>query len=234
MESSPSPVRASNTLFLPQERRGARLWNDAAVGWYENHVVPRLVDLLCVNRRMEPLREQAVAGVEGDVLELGFGSGGNLPVYPAAVERVIAIDPSEVGRRLARKRIEASPIEVEFAGLRGEDLPLDDASVDHAVSTWTLCTIPDAVRAIGEVRRVLRPNGRLHFIEHGLSPDPKVAKTQHRFDRFEQRIAGGCHLDRDIRSIIEAGGLEIERCDNFSIAGPKAWSYLCSGTARRP
>jgi ubiquinone/menaquinone biosynthesis C-methylase UbiE len=183
---------------------------------------------------MEPLRRRALEGIGGEVLELGFGSGGNLPVYPSGVERVVAVDPSGVGRRLAGRRIEASSIHVEFAGLRGEALPLDDASVDNAVSTWTLCTIPDAVRAVAEVRRVLRPGGRFFFLEHGLSPDPKVARVQHRFDHFQERVAGGCHLDRDIRSIIEDGGLEIERCENFSIAGPKAWSYMYSGTAAKP
>jgi ubiquinone/menaquinone biosynthesis C-methylase UbiE len=182
---------------------------------------------------MEPLRRAAVEGAHGEVLELGFGSGGNLPVYPPDVERVIAVDPSSVGQRLARKRIEASPIDVQFAGLRGEDLPLEDASVDTAVSTFTLCTIPDAVRAISEVQRVLRPGGRFFFLEHGLSPDPKVAKAQHRFDRLEQRIAGGCHLDRDIRSIVEAGGLAIERCENCSFGLPKAWTYLYRGAAAK-
>jgi SAM-dependent methyltransferase len=198
-----------------------RLWNHAGVGWYSDHVVPRLVELTCVNRRMEPLRRAAVEGAHGEVLELGFGSGGNLPVYPPDVERVIAVDPSSVGQRLARKRIEASHIDVQFAGLRGEDLP------------FTLCTIPDAVRAISEVQRVLRPGGRFFFLEHGLSPDPKVAKAQHRFDRLEQRIAGGCHLDRDIRSIVEAGGLAIERCENCSFGLPKAWTYLYRGAAAK-
>jgi ubiquinone/menaquinone biosynthesis C-methylase UbiE len=195
--------------------------------------LPRLIDVMCANKHMAPLRERAIAGAWGTVLELGFGSGGNLPSYPASVERVVAIDPSLLGRRLARKRLAASSIPVLFAGLDGEDLPLDDASVDTAVSTWTLCTIPDATRAVREVGRVLKPGGRFLFLEHGLADDPKVMRTQHRFDGFQQRVAGGCHLDRDIRSIVTDAGLEIETCDNFFIAGPKPWSYMYAGSAVR-
>ena len=154
------------------------------MGWYEQQIVPRLVDGMCANKRMAPLRERAIADASGTVVELGFGSGGNLPVYPASVERVVAIEPSVVGRRLARKRLAASSIPVVFAGLDGEDLPLEDASVDSAVSTWTLCTIPDAIRAVREVSRVLKPGGRFLFLEHGLADDPKVMRSQHRFDGF--------------------------------------------------
>jgi ubiquinone/menaquinone biosynthesis C-methylase UbiE len=202
------------------------------MSWYEREVVPRLVNVTCANRRMAPLRERALSGVRGTVVELGFGSGGNLPVYPSDVERVIAIDPSAVGRKLAAKRLAASPIPVDFAGLDGERLPLDDASVDNAVSTWTLCTIPDASAAVLEVRRVLRPGGRFFFLEHGLSPDTKVARRQHRFDPLQGRIAGGCHLDRDITRIIEEAGFEIENGHTFYISGPKPLSYMYAGEAR--
>jgi ubiquinone/menaquinone biosynthesis C-methylase UbiE len=202
------------------------------MGWYEREVVPRLVNVTCANRRMEPLRQRALAGVSGTVVELGFGSGANLAAYPADVERVIAIEPSGVGRRLATKRLAASRIPVDFAGLDGEELPLDDDSVDNAVSTWTLCTIPDAKAAVLEVRRVLRPGGRFFFLEHGLSPDEKVARRQHRFDSLQGRIAGGCHLDRDITSIIEAAGFEIENGETFYITGPKPLSYMYTGAAR--
>jgi ubiquinone/menaquinone biosynthesis C-methylase UbiE len=203
------------------------------MGWYERQAVPRLIDVLCANKRMAPLRERAIEAASGTVLELGFGSGGNLPVYPDAVERVVAVDPSLVGRHLARKRLAASSIPVVFAGLDGEDLPLEDSSVDNAVSTWTLCTIPDATRAVREVGRVLKPGGRLYFLEHGLADDPRVARAQHRFDGFEQRVAGGCHLNRDIRAIITNAGFEIETCTNFFIPGPKPWSYMYAGAALR-
>lgn len=203
------------------------------MGWYERQVVPRLVNLMCTNSRMRPLRERALSEVSGSVVELGFGSGGNLPAYPAGVDYVLAIDPSLVGRQLARRRLDSSPIDVEFVGLDGEHLPVDDASVDNAVSTWTLCTIPDPVAAVREVRRVLKPGGRFFFLEHGLSPDPKVARSQYRFDGVQQRVAGGCHLNRDISRIIKDGGLEVGPCDNFYIAGPKAWSYMYAGQAVR-
>jgi ubiquinone/menaquinone biosynthesis C-methylase UbiE len=203
------------------------------MGWYEQQVVPRLVDVMCANSRMAPLRERAIEAASGTVLELGFGSGANLPEYPPAVERIVAIDPSLVGRRLARKRLAASSIPVVFAGLDGEDLPLEDASVDSAVSTWTLCTIPDATRAVREVRRVLRPGGRFFFLEHGRADDPKVSRAQDRFDGLQQRIAGGCHLNRDIRALIADAGLHIETCENFFVAGPKPWTYMYAGAAVR-
>jgi ubiquinone/menaquinone biosynthesis C-methylase UbiE len=204
------------------------------MGWYEEKVVPRLVEVTCANRRMLPLRQRALEEATGVVVELGFGSGANLQAYPDAVTKVLAVEPSSLGRNLAHERVEASSIDVEFVGLDGQKLPLDDASVDAAVSTWTLCTIPDAGLAVGEVRRVLRPGGRLFFLEHGLSPDPRVARWQHRLDGFEQRVAGGCHLDRDIRVVIERGGLRVEHCDNFTIAGPKPWTYVYAGSAIAP
>lgn len=203
------------------------------MSWYRDHVVPRLVELTCANRGMLPLRERAVAEASGTVLEIGFGSGGNLPAYPEGVRTVVAVEPSHVARRLARRRLAESSIEVEFVGLDGEELPLDDASVDCAVSTWTLCTIPDPVRAVSEVRRVLGPRGRFLFLEHGLSPDPRIARWQHRLDGLQQRLAGGCHLDRDMRRIVEDGGLVIERCANFTVAGPKPWTYMYAGTATK-
>ena len=155
------------------------------MGWYEREVVPRIVNVTCANRRMAPLRERALEGVGGTVVELGFGSGANLPVYPSAVTRVIAIDPSAVGRKLAAKRLAGSPIRVDFAGIDGERLPLDDASVDNAVSTWTRARSLTCRWPVRELRRVLRPGGRFFFLEHGLSPDPKVARRQHRLDPLQ-------------------------------------------------
>jgi ubiquinone/menaquinone biosynthesis C-methylase UbiE len=171
------------------------------------------------------------------VLEIGFGSGLNLPEYPATVERVLAVDPSGVGRTLAAKRIAASPIPVEFVGLDGQDIPLGDASVDAALSTFTLCTIPDPTRALAEVRRVIRPNGRLHFLEHGLCPDPDVARWQHRCNGMQQRVAGGCNLDRAVDRLVDDAGFEIEALANGFLDGPKPmrpWGYLYEGRARRP
>ena len=203
------------------------------MGWYERRVVPR---------RGEPdLRQPADGAASERALEARRRApssssasvrAGTCRVYPSAVERVIAIDPSAVGRKLAAKRLAASRIPVDFAGLDGEQLPLEDNSVDNAVSTWTLCTIPDASAAVREVRRVLRPGGRFFFLEHGLSPDPKVARRQHRLNPLQGRIAGGCHLDRDITQIIEGAGFEIENGRTFYISGPKPLCYMYAGAAR--
>lgn len=202
------------------------------MGFYEEQVLPRAIDVMLGNRAMGKLRRRALEGLDGTVVELGFGSGTNVPYYPAAVERVLAVDPSAVGRKLAAKRLAASTVPVEFVGLDGQSLPLADHSVDNALSTWTLCTIPDVDAALAEVRRVLKPGGRLYFLEHGLSSDPKIARRQHRFDKLQQRFAGGCHLDRDIAALVARAGFEIEKSENFVISGPKIMSYMYAGSAR--
>ena len=204
------------------------------VGFYEEKILPRIIDVLLGNRRMAKVRRRSLEGLSGTVVELGFGSGPNVPLYPPTVERVLAVDPSLTGRRLAAKRLATSPVPVEFVGLDGEHLPLDDASVDGALSTWTLCTIPHAELALREVHRVLRPGGRLHFLEHGLCPDPKVAARQHRFNRLQRRIAGGCNLDRDIAALLEESPLQVESLSTFFIQGPKVLSWMYAGTAIKP
>jgi SAM-dependent methyltransferase len=203
---------------------------------WRDHVVPRLTDVMLGNEEVRRYRRRAVDGLHGTVLEIGFGSGLNVPVYLPQVERVLAVDPSEVGRRLASERIAASPVPIEFVGLDGQDLPLPDASVDAALSTFTLCTVPDAGRALAEVRRVLRPGGRFHFVEHGLSPDPGIERWQHRCNGLQQRLAGGCHLDRPIDRLVRDAGFEVVALDTGYLAGPKAlhpWGYLYEGVAAR-
>jgi ubiquinone/menaquinone biosynthesis C-methylase UbiE len=202
------------------------------VSFYEDQILPRIIDRALGNKQIGKLRRRALEGLSGSVVELGFGSGTNVPYYPPAVERVYAIDPAVVGRKLAAKRLAASDVPVEFVGLDGTAIPLPDASVDNALSTWTLCTIPDVGAALREVRRVLRPGGRLVYLEHGLSDDPKVVRRQHRFNPIQNRIAGGCNIDRDPTALIAAEGFEIERADNFVISGPKIMSYMYAGTAR--
>jgi ubiquinone/menaquinone biosynthesis C-methylase UbiE len=207
------------------------------VGLWENQVLPRVINVMLGTKEVRRYREEAVAGLHGSVVEIGFGSGLNVPYYPVEVVTVCAVDPSSVGRKLAAKRVNALSIPVEYVGLDGQELPLGDESVDAALSTFTLCTIPDVGQALSELYRVLRPGGRIHFLEHGLSADPAVANKQHRFNRFQQRIAGGCHLDRPIDSLVVEAGFEVSALKNNWLRGPKAlkpWSYLYNGVAAKP
>jgi ubiquinone/menaquinone biosynthesis C-methylase UbiE len=207
------------------------------VGWWTDHVVPRLTDVALGSRAVRGHRRRATDGLRGTVLEIGFGSGLNLPEYPDRVERVLAVDPSGVGRTLAASRIRSATMPVEFVGLDGQEIPLGDASVDAALSTFTLCTIPDPTRALAEVRRVLRPGGSFHFLEHGLCPDPTVARWQHRCNRMQQRLFGGCNLDRVVDRLVVDAGFEINDVTSDFLEGPKPmrpWSYLYEGRARRP
>ncbi len=203
---------------------------------WTDQVVPRLTEVMLGNKEVRRHRRRAVEGLRGVVLEIGFGSGLNVPLYPAEVEKVLAVDPSTVGRALAAKRIESSPVPVEFVGLDGQDIALPDESVDSALSTFTVCTVPDAVRALAEVRRVLRPGGELHFLEHGLCPDPSVARWQHRCNGMQQRLAGGCNLDRPVDRLVRDTGFELRGLQNGFLGGPKLmrpWGYLYEGVARR-
>ncbi len=201
------------------------------MGFYEDRVLPRCIDVLLGAKELRKLRRRVASTLSGEVLEVGFGSGLNVPYYPETVIRVQAVDPATVGRKLAAKRVEASSVPVEYVGLDGEALPLDDASVDHVLTTWTLCTIPDVEQALHEMRRVLRPGGTLHFLEHGRSPDEKVARRQDRWTPLQRRIAGGCHLNRPIDDLVAGAGFEITGLDNYSVKGPKAFSYMYEGTA---
>ena len=153
--------------------------------------------------------------VAGDVVEVGFGSGNNVDFYPGAVTRVVAVEPSGVAWKLARKRVEASRVPIERVGLDAQGLPFEDDSFDAALSTWTMCTIPDAVAALRELRRVLKPGGLLHFVEHGLAPDLKVQRWQHRLNGMQQRLFGGCNLDRPIAQLVAKGGFTITQIEEF-------------------
>ena len=189
------------------------------------------------SREVAGHRKRVIAGLSGDVVEIGFGSGLNVPHYPAEVTTVFAVDPSLVGRKLATERVASSTIPIRYVGLDGESLPLDDESVDAALSTFTLCTIPDAARAVREVYRVLRPGGRFHFLEHGLCPDAGVARWQQRINPIQQRLAGGCTLDRPIEGLIRDAGFEISELQHDQLAGPdfmRPWSYLYEGIATKP
>ena len=203
------------------------------MGIYEDRVLPRLVDLALRGEAFDRVRSRVTADLEGDVVEVGFGSGRNVPHYPDGVSRVRAVEPAGAGWRMAADRIAARGLPVDSVGLDGQDLPLDDESVDHVLTTWTLCTIPDAERALREVFRVLRPGGRLHFAEHGRAPDTKVARWQDRLTPLQRRIAGGCHLNRPIGDMIAGSGLEMTSLDNYSLPGPAPFTYMYEGTATK-
>ena len=202
-------------------------------GLYERHVLPRIVDKACGTKDITALRARVAVGLRGEVLEIGFGSGLNLPHLPATVDRLLAVDPARVGQKLAARRLANGRVPVEFVGLDGQDVPLDDESVDTALVTFTLCTIPDPARALREVARVLRPGGTIHFLEHGLSPDAPVAKWQRRLTPIQRKVFGGCHFDRPIDELITAAGLEIVELRNHYLRGPKTPSYLYEGIARK-
>jgi ubiquinone/menaquinone biosynthesis C-methylase UbiE len=204
------------------------------MGFYGEQVLPRLIDKLCGMHDMDQWRRRAVAGLTGTVVEIGFGSGLNVPLYPATVERVLAVEPSAVARKLAAERVAASPVPIEFVGLDGQGLPLDDASADSALSTFTLCTIPDEGRALREVHRVLRPGGQLHVVEHGLHGDERVHRRQTRIEPLNRRLAGGCHLTRDHWTAIRNAGFELESASTEMARGPRTHSCFYVGIARKP
>ncbi|WP_149359676.1 class I SAM-dependent methyltransferase [Lolliginicoccus suaedae] len=204
------------------------------MGFYDDKILPRIINVACGTKLTEPQRERACAGLTGDVVEIGFGSGLNIPFYPPSVSRVLAIEPADAAWRIARKRVEQSSVPVERHGLDGQSLPLDDASCDSALSTWTLCTIPDVTAALHEVRRVLKPGGTFHFVEHGLAPDTNVQAWQHRLNPLQQKLFGGCNLDRPIARLVEDAGFTITSIDTFYEKGtPKFLGALSLGVATR-
>lgn len=203
------------------------------MGWYRDRVFPRVMNVACNTKETRRVRSMVCESLAGEVLEIGFGTGLNLPHLPSSVIRLRAVDPSERGRVLAAERLADCPVAVEFVGLDGQSLELEDDSVDAALSTWTLCTIPDAVAAVREIRRVLRPGGSFHFAEHGAAPDAKIRKWQDRLNGVQRRVACGCNLNRDIATIIEDGGMTLTGLDNFYAKGdPKIVGWTYQGTAR--
>ena len=216
------PVRAGR----PQE---------AATGIYAEHVLPHIVNATCGLKANDELRSRVCDGLHGRVVELGFGSGLNVPFYPAAVTEVAAIEPADLGWKLAAKRLAETSVPVVRSGLDGQTLPLPDDSCDAALSTWTMCTIPDVGRALGEVGRVLKPGGTLHFVEHGLAPDEKVQRWQYRLEPLQKRLFGGCHLTRPIVDLLTDAGFTILEVDVFYEKGaPKTLAAESLGVAVAP
>jgi SAM-dependent methyltransferase len=205
------------------------------VGLYAEHVLPRLTNILLGNAEFgRKYRARACVGLRGDVIELGFGSGLNLPYLPPEVTGIWTVEPSRVALGLARSRIDSAGVPVHTGTLDGARLEFPDDRFDAALSTMTLCTIPDVNGALAELRRVLKGGAAFHFAEHGLAEDEDVARRQHRFEPMQKRFAGGCHLARDIAALITAAGFEITELDKRYMKGPKAWSYMYVGRATNP
>jgi len=201
------------------------------LSFYRDHILPRCVNKGMSGDEFRRLRAEHLVRARGRVLELGFGSGLNLPHYPEAVTELLGVDPARVGRKLAAERIAAAPFPVRFLDLdENGRLPLEDASIDTAASTWTLCTIPDVASALAEVRRVLVPGGELCFLEHGLSPDPGVARWQGRLNGIQKLLFGGCRLNRKIDDIVRAAGFELSEPKQFLMSGPRTHSSLYAGS----
>ncbi len=203
-------------------------------GFWTDQVVPRLTDRALRGDDLFPLRVRACAGLNGKVLELGFGSGLNLNHYPTEVVSISAVEPSDTGWALSQRRRDDSRVPVQRSGLDGERLAEPDSSFDAVLSTFTLCTIPDVTRALAEVVRVLVPGGTLHFLEHGLAPDAGVVRWQRRLEPLQRRMFAGCHLTRDIADLVTGAGLSMQDLDRHYLPGPsvaRPWGYAYVGRA---
>lgn len=202
------------------------------MGFYDDRILPHVINLSMRNRELLPYRERVVGQASGRVLEVGVGSGLNLPIYGDRVEEIVALDSVPRLIRMALPLAESAKVPITFISASAEAVPLDARSIDTIVMTWTLCSIPNVAGALREMRRVLRPNGQLLFVEHGLSPEDPVQRWQHRLTPLWKKIGGGCHLNRPIRTLIEQGGFMITQLENGYMKGPKPMTYLYEGRAR--
>ena len=202
------------------------------MGFYNDRILPRMIDMACGSKAMEADRTRAADGLSGVVLEIGFAGGTNLPCYPTAVTKVLAVEPSLVARRIAESRIAASSIAVEVVGLDGHSIELADNSCDGALSTFTLCTVSNPLVVLSEIRRILKPGADLHVLEHGLAPDPTTQRWQHRLNGIERYACGGCELIRDVPRLLATAGFEIIELNQRFASGPRPWSYFTSAIAR--
>ncbi|MBI2313953.1 MAG: class I SAM-dependent methyltransferase [Betaproteobacteria bacterium] len=201
------------------------------MGIYESWILPWVIDLSMRNKEARRFRERVIPLARGRVLEIGIGSGLNLPFYSGAVEQLLGLEPSPQLVRMANRRGERMALPVEFLAASAENIPLDSRSVDTVVTTWTLCTIPDAGAALREMRRVLKPGGTLLFAEHGLAPDPGVQRWQHRLNPLWNRIGGGCNLNRRIDALIAEAGFRLDGLETEYAKGPKPLSFIYCGRA---
>ena len=204
------------------------------MGFYAERVLPRIQDKVMDRPDVRAVRSRVASGLSGDVIEIGFGTGLNAQHYPPNVVRVAAVEPSTLCMRIAQPRLAGIPAKVDLAGLTGEKLDLRSEGFDAALSTWTLCTIPNVDAALAEIRRVLRPGGRLHFVEHGHAPDTGIARWQARIEPPWKLVAGGCHLTRPIAELIERAGFRVDELDTYYMKGePRPFGYTYEGVARK-
>jgi ubiquinone/menaquinone biosynthesis C-methylase UbiE len=203
------------------------------MGVYDRLIVPRLLDLAMRNRLLDRYRQRTIETARGLVLEVGVGSGLNLPLYGPAVARVVGLDPSPQLLRLASIRAADSLVPVSLLRGSAEHVPFADAAFDTIVMTWILCSIPNPIAALIEMRRVLKPGERLLFVEHGLSPEIRVARWQHRLTPCWKWIGGGCHLDRKTDDLIRAAGFGLNEIETGYMKGPKPWTFMYQGMATR-
>ena len=202
------------------------------MGFYERRILPRLIHFGMGQKPLMPLREQLVAGARGRVLELGIGSGRNLPFYPRELELLLGLDPSRELLQMAKRQSSWVHFPVELSEGRAEDILLEDRAVDHVVMSWTLCSVADPARALAEVRRVLRPGGTLLFVEHGRAPEPRVKRWQDRLTPAWRRMAGGCHLNRPVADLIEDSGLRLTNLEmGYLVPGPRPLTFHYRGEA---
>lgn len=204
------------------------------MGVYREQVLPRLIDRMCGVHGLARWRAAAADGLRGRVVEVGFGSGLNVEHYPAGVDTVFVLEPSRVAMRLAQPRIDRGEVKVEHVGPDGGAIALDDDSCDAGLVTFTLCTVPDASLVLDELRRVLRPGGRLHFLEHGVAPDASVAAWQRRIEPLQRRLADGCRLTRDPVALVKKAGFAVEDLEQGYVPGPRPWSWFTRGAAANP
>lgn len=202
------------------------------MGLYEKYILPRITDIVCSGKSITYQRRKVVPLAKGRVLEIGIGSGLNLQFYDSSnVDHIWGLDPSARMRKMAAKRAQNLKFEVDFIGLSGNEIPLEENSVDTVLVTYTLCTIPDLVQALSEMRRVLKPGGELIFCEHGLAPDADIRRWQKQLNPIWKRIGGGCNLNRPIPNLIEQGGFKINNLETMYIPGWRPASYNYWGSA---
>jgi ubiquinone/menaquinone biosynthesis C-methylase UbiE len=227
-EASPHENGASENLLLSL----LRVTRETVMNVYDRWVLPPILDLAMRTSRLQKYRREVVAAAQGRVLEIGAGSGLNLPLYGRQVELVIGIDPSPRLLAMARRRAAAAGVRAELLQASAAAIPLADRTVDTVVMTWTLCSIPDPLAALREMQRVLKPNGKLLFVEHGLSPEPWVECWQHRLTPVWRHVAGGCHLDRKMDDLVRSAGFDLTELRTEYAGGPRPMTYMYVGSAR--